>query len=1580
MCLDGSEASENIVFEEGTCLDAFAGSRHGSVLACAVHGLEPVINLFQYPDNTLLATLQEGAELRFKHVALSARAARCVSLSDLPDRRLIVWDTATSRQIASATLADDVVAISFDPADHSTFCTVGRTAITTWEVVKQFGEYTLARTDHAVQAEGDTIECHVWDASHRVLCGTTQGAILAGSARRPDPLSTLTTTADGPVTSLVLTRQHVVAGTTGKIVWLDARLNYLRQFAIDLPYDDGRRAPVMFAGFFAHYGSVVAIDRAGRVCVGAIEGDVSKAVSPDDGTPMPNPPIVFQVVRRWNVSVGTPPAWRRAAFFPTGPHAAIWGSDNVLEIWDCQHQVPLVRVPTPSTITTLGVTHDARLLTAGFDVGVVGVYDVRRVMNTRLAFAEKLHRRPVVFAKFNASGTVLVTIATDGTCCIVRRSDLRVVATTRTKAPVLCATWIDDRDVVAVCSANGELHLLSLNATSPVVTGSSPSAVADLAANGNAVVRIATQFIGLSLTSITSSAGMLVGLCLDRSLKRFKVNTQGTWDEVDTVFGHELSGADGDGGVAVSPDGQLLASCARDGFVVVRHVVNPSKSTTLVAHDPARGGATTVSFSASSTMLVTAGADGGVLCFSVTDFSSSSSSEDATAPDMTVGPGLDTSFAADVDIASAFAQDAPVQLLGSAAASQAASMATAAALSSAEAASAGKIAKRLAALREEFQAIVAHNETCPEAERLPLDDLVADVRLQQDLERRGERRVRRVRRDIEKTNLRLQLLRHRIKQETWDAMEVRDMIVTAFQTSSRVRNFPIVSLPKDDDAIRQRFLFLRQMQIAERTFLADDADPTGGFRPERVTRHANFLFEVGASVDSAALGVTASEPTVPAAAGEKKTATTTTTTASNDAIVERVEFHPMALWSVQRKIMQVVLIRAQIDRVARAFNADVVALRDGRQAELEKLDEIRRTIDDVASELGVQDPLSATLAALLRTGTTNDADALLEVGDDEVHVPLVLSAAQLEAKRAADTERERAEAARRADDAPERALKDMMDGTLESKKGLSLLSDDIDRPAFMTAASEDKWTDEEKAMAAAYNEKRAARAVEREARRKQLEALLKKARTDAQDAIRAFDERVDRLAGRRLVVRRHVLMLELILIQLQNDLLGIERRRAHDVKFGADMDALQVRRQDVANAITTLRHNLDAIQRQHEQLHAEDRAAEKSFRKEFADAGPSVDLLFKWFRSRRGAFGNGPQQQRQPQQQQQQQVGESRDPFVGVDDRVRAEVGGADGDVHAWKPAELSVAVWDRFVEWRGQRLSREATMKSCMKDIEGIEERLESLESEAARLQVEMRDLREAVEASAQEHAIDMLNTKIMVKVKQGQVEIEEAPVLTDLRDCHLIDRGEVERQNERIVEMGTDKVGVLKDICEFRKGINLLLWQQKSYDLEVQEYQAQTAEFQALRVTKQLQEIIKAGGHETQHASETETLQNRTEFLTRIHKKKVNELRRECTRRRRKIKAQAEENERLAQSIDALQKAVQSRKDIVSIRNEGGDDGVRSKRMQALTTRRKLMDMVHAQAQEIDFLRKDLDAVRKRTFPSFAQAQRQQRRNRIG
>lgn len=57
-------------------------------------------------------------------------------------------------------------------------------------------------------------------------------------------------------------------------------------------------------------------------------------------------------------------------------------------------------------------------------------------------------------------------------------------------------------------------------------------------------------------------------------------------------------------------------------------------------------------------------------------------------------------------------------------------------------------------------------------------------------------------------------------------------------------------------------------------------------------------------------------------------------------------------------------------------------------------------------------------------------------------------------------------------------------------------------------------------------------------------------------------------------------------------------------------------------------------------------------------------------------------------------------------------------------------------------------------------------------------------------------------------KVEIEEAPVVTDLKDCQLIYRDIVVDLNERIEQIGAEKVTVLREIKDSRKGINLLEW----------------------------------------------------------------------------------------------------------------------------------------------------------------------------
>ena len=53
---------------------------------------------------------------------------------------------------------------------------------------------------------------------------------------------------------------------------------------------------------------------------------------------------------------------------------------------------------------------------------------------------------------------------------------------------------------------------------------------------------------------------------------------------------------------------------------------------------------------------------------------------------------------------------------------------------------------------------------------------------------------------------------------------------------------------------------------------------------------------------------------------------------------------------------------------------------------------------------------------------------------------------------------------------------------------------------------------------------------------------------------------------------------------------------------------------------------------------------------------------------------------------------------------------------------------------------------------------------------------------------------------------------------------------------------------------------------DLDLQEYIAQTTEFQLLRVTKDLQELIKVGGHESRQAGEVANLERKIDFLENV------------------------------------------------------------------------------------------------------------------
>ena len=84
-----------------------------------------------------------------------------------------------------------------------------------------------------------------------------------------------------------------------------------------------------------------------------------------------------------------------------------------------------------------------------------------------------------------------------------------------------------------------------------------------------------------------------------------------------------------------------------------------------------------------------------------------------------------------------------------------------------------------------------------------------------------------------------------------------------------------------------------------------------------------------------------------------------------------------------------------------------------------------------------------------------------------------------------------------------------------------------------------------------------------------------------------------------------------------------------------------------------------------------------------------------------------------------------------------------------------------------------------------------------------------------AREHAGG--NLELLIKVKQGQDEMETETVVTDYSDSLLVPRAIVENANAGIFKGGGERVAALNKIKEFRKLINFQQWEQEYLALQV-------------------------------------------------------------------------------------------------------------------------------------------------------------------
>lgn len=125
-------------------------------------------------------------------------------------------------------------------------------------------------------------------------------------------------------------------------------------------------------------------------------------------------------------------------------------------------------------------------------------------------------------------------------------------------------------------------------------------------------------------------------------------------------------------------------------------------------------------------------------------------------------------------------------------------------------------------------------------------------------------------------------------------------------------------------------------------------------------------------------------------------------------------------------------------------------------------------------------------------------------------------------------------------------------------------------------------------------------------------------------------------------------------------------------------------------------------------------------------------------------------------------------------------------------------------------------------------------------------------------------------------------------------------------------------------------------------------------------------------------ERVQTRKDFLLKDADSKIAKLRKLIDQCKLEADERTEENNKLLNKIAELTNQVEEREKVYKSRKESqgvqGDPTARSMmRMKKVVARRQLIDTARVQAEEIDFLRQELDRMRQKTFPSFVRATKQ-------
>nr|KAJ3422347.1 Cilia- and flagella-associated protein 43 [Polyrhizophydium stewartii] len=1492
---------------------------------------------------TPMGELEAVQDLQILALTFSADGQYLAALGDLPSYQITIWNWRAQKAVANCSNDAPACSISFDPLDSKRLCTSGRGGVIKfWKLKVGFRKHLLLPTVGAEMPKQPIVESetpvnllaslrfdtrstvveehepikvvplgHTWSPAHKVYCSSDDGCEIY---------------LFDPETGAC----DIVVSTKRDVTFLEPM-----QLSSEQPEADKCPSGSMRCVAINAHGFIVG-GQDGALRIVTSEGAASKVINVTGGVPISNivvsPDFKQVIVEAQNtriflvnlqnernllvvnsdthsiVAVGTYVLFNKSVTI---------SANGLLQFWDIEKQTLMTRVATNSTPSCLAVSPISYLIGIGSTSGHVRIYDTSGIPEKppRLVFRKRVHSGCVKKVSFESGGRYMMSAAEDGHVFLYDVFEkFKVMGYLMIAGTFSGAMWnneeLDDKPAFL------RLYVLSREEQqqSTLIYRFELPLDQELTCAGDEPMRISKslyqQIVYKIEDHITDIAVLPSHLSAGRETfylltgeRKLKVVMAPSNPTLYTD--HQRSPA------LLSPSNtrEWLLTWAPDGLITIRSLIEPERSIKLYAHDPHQGGVRDAIFSRDCRFIITAGGDG-LLRRWDWRYSTGGRRVALEAAENAENLADERRPVAD-DITARLAEmfeRTPVT-------DQSDSVHEDDLLDSLEKSKRpevhtssekdtyrAQIESKVKGITEKLLRAMEKNETVPQLEQIDREEFIVDFEERDRLISEADAKIRGIRREIEEENLKKHVIRNRLKKECWDSMEVVGQSIKSFNKETMTNRLTEAPNYPIRHRSKAQLRWVEKMKRLRRVQIA----------VHNATRKKSVHEESAADEQHAE-------------EGEAKKVVQTQS--KNSELL----YDPFELTTNERRRIQSVLLGEYILDIKTEFNARFNEMFKLKQDEIVKIEEKNDRINTILQQLQLQE-------AVYHPELDEDEvpTRIIEVLDSEVTCERFITAEErkrIEEKRRQEEERQRQQAE---DNSRQRALMTMMGGKLEDRTEQDNKVELV-KPEWMNKPKAD-MTDEERKLLKEFEKKMAI-----------FKARLARDSFTIGEICDGFDTQLREFYRKKLATDQAIYQCELRMIKLAQAEFAIQRR----------LEDLRQEKTMYTNEIPEIKKELEKYREEYESALKRDKEIERLFKKEFHGSDFFYEALLRLFKRRDG----GRVDKEEPAKAKE----EDWNPFAAAErDQGISEADPPPLNQDVDMPEGLPLELWNKLVDLRDKKIATEQEVLTTSRKFNDMQTLVQNVLEESDRIRTESEKTANELAQFLEYKFQNTYNLDSLFNLKQGQVEVPQAPVVTDYSDALLIHRSAVERLNDSIVALGKAKVDALTEMKDYRKGIHALEWENKMFDYQAEDLVIRTRDIQLLRVTKQMQEYIRSGDEHKQ-ATEIAALEKRAEYSQKAHLHKIEEKKKTVQRLQKKIREKVLENQALDTQLRELDSAVMERRNIHDVKLKRASETRRKDPLREIYTRRRLIDLAKSQAQDIAILREEVERLRLRTYPAF-------------